>query len=102
MRGAQARLQFTNLRLDQTLLLAGSVVVGVLLEVSVGARVGDTTGNDRSLGKQLFELLLHLGVIGWGDDLHGRYRSVNYYCGLRAEARTVLAGAQILKTACGG
>ena len=78
------------------------MVVGVLLEVTVSARVGDTTGNDRSLGEQLFELLLHLGVIGWGDDLHGRCRSVNDYCGLHAEARTVLAGAQIVKTACGG
>src|SRR5581483_3595339 len=77
LRGGDLRLELPDTPLDEPLALLGGVVLGVLREVSVRARLGDRLDDAGALlALELLELLLEPGVALPGHRSPLRHRSV--------------------------
>src|SRR5262249_23580577 len=98
-------LDLADARLGQALLLLGGVVVGVLAEVAVAARLFDQLRDARALGLELGELFLEAGVPARGHrDLlvHALYSwsdrtSIAPRCSLAIAAAADRAAAIVVK-----
>src|SRR5690606_21905332 len=87
----QRRLQLIDAALDETLLLAGGVVLGVLLEVAVRARLGDRLHDARALDRlqpiELFAQAFDAALGQWGSSHACSSRWSSWSALTRSESR---------------